>query len=395
MFECLLSDPSRPEAPRIISALRDLLLDYDENVRKQVVDVICDVACHSLVSVHVGTIKLVAERLRDKSLLVKKYTMERLADIFRVYCAGCSDGSIDHNEFDWIPGKIFRCFYDKDFSSDMIESVLCGSLFPTEFSIKDKVKCWIRVFSRFDKIEVKALERMLEQKQRLQQEMQKYLSLRQRHQDSEAPEIPKKVLFSFQIMPRSFSDPAKAEESFQTLDRLKDANIWKILLNPLDPNTSFHQASSGSNIIEATSVTNISHYSLLRPLIWPCGYLLYGHQEIFKRLVDLIGITSVMEVLIRLIGADEHMYSNYKESMQWIEDTYVLVMIADKFSSSDSAGVHANAAETLCAITRFSPPGLAAKITSPNFTGRLFRHSLEDSRPKSVLVNSLSCAYLC
>ncbi|MBA0658430.1 hypothetical protein Goklo_010637, partial [Gossypium klotzschianum] len=56
----------------------------------------------------------------------------------------------------------------------------------------------------------------------------------------------------------------------------------------------------------------------------------------------------------------------------------------------DSAEVHANAAETLCAITRFAPPGLAAKITSPNFTGRLFRHALEDSRPKSVLVNSLT-----
>ena len=31
----------------------------------------------------------------------------------------------------------------------------------------------------------------------------------------------------------------------------------------------------------------------------------------------------------------------------------------------DSAEVHANAAETLCMITRFAPPGLAAKITSP------------------------------
>ncbi|KAB2060245.1 hypothetical protein ES319_A10G003700v1 [Gossypium barbadense] len=107
-------------------------------------------------------------------------------------------------------------------------------------------------------------------------------------------------------------------------------------------------------------------------------------------LIDLIGITSIMEVLIRLIGADEHMYASYMESMQWIEETNVLEMIADKFSSSDSAEVHANAAETLCAITRFAPHGLAAKITSPNFIRRLFRHALEDSRPKSVLVNSLT-----
>ncbi|KAG4177857.1 hypothetical protein ERO13_A10G003600v2 [Gossypium hirsutum] len=115
-----------------------------------------------------------------------------------------------------------------------------------------------------------------------------------------------------------------------------------------------------------------------------------GHQEIVEMLIDLIGITSIMEVLIRLIGADEHMYASYMESMQWIEETNMLEMIADKFSSSDSAEVHANAAETLCAITRFAPHGLAAKITSPNFIRRLFRHALEDSRPKSVLVNSLT-----
>ncbi|KAG1331862.1 serine/threonine-protein phosphatase 6 regulatory subunit 3 [Cocos nucifera] len=115
-----------------------------------------------------------------------------------------------------------------------------------------------------------------------------------------------------------------------------------------------------------------------------------GHPEIICQLVDLIGTTSIMEVLIRLIGADETMYSNCSDTMRWLEDTNVLEMIVDKFSSSDSAEVHANASEILCAITRYAPPGLAAKICSPSFMGRLFRHALEDSRPKSVLVHSLS-----
>ncbi|ONM40851.1 SIT4 phosphatase-associated family protein [Zea mays] len=65
-------------------------------------------------------------------------------------------------------------------------------------------------------------------------------------------------------------------------------------------------------------------------------------------------------------------------------------MIADKFGSSDSPEVHANAAEVLCAVTRCAPPSLAAKICSPSFVGRLFHHALEESRPKSVLVHSLS-----
>ncbi|GLT26181.1 hypothetical protein SLA2020_012640 [Shorea laevis] len=128
---------------------------------------------------------------------------------------------------------------------------------------------------------------------------------------------------------------------------------------------------------------------LLRKMV-PFMQYVKSHQEIMKQLVDVIGIMSIMEVLIRLIGADEHMFSSHKDSMQWMEDMDVLDMVVDKFSSSDSPEVHANVAEMLCAITRFTLPGLAAKISSPSFVGRLFHHALEDSRPKSVLVNSLS-----
>ncbi|KAL6992192.1 hypothetical protein U1Q18_010299 [Sarracenia purpurea var. burkii] len=128
---------------------------------------------------------------------------------------------------------------------------------------------------------------------------------------------------------------------------------------------------------------------LLRKTVPFMNYI-QAHQEIIRKLVDLIGITSIMEVLVRLIGADEHLYANYGDSMQWLEDTDVLEMIVDKFSASDCPEVHANAAEALCAITRYAPPGLASKISSPSLIGRLFRHALEDSRPKSVLVNSLS-----
>ncbi|ONM40852.1 SIT4 phosphatase-associated family protein [Zea mays] len=59
-----------------------------------------------------------------------------------------------------------------------------------------------------------------------------------------------------------------------------------------------------------------------------------GHPKIVVQLVDLIGITSIMEVLIRLIGADETIYSNYGDTLQWLENTDVLEMIADKFGSS-------------------------------------------------------------
>ncbi|GMP73504.1 hypothetical protein CsSME_00031242 [Camellia sinensis var. sinensis] len=283
---CLLSNPFRAEASQVISALCDRLLDYDENVRKQVVAVICDVACNALTSIPVESVKLVAERLRDKSLLVKKYTMERLAEIYRVFCLSQSNGSTKTDDFDWIPGKILRCFYDKDFRSDTIEPILCGSLFPIEFSVKQKVGNWVRLFSGFDKVEVKALEKILEQKQRLQQEMQRYLSLRQMHQENDAPEFQKKILFCFRIMSRCFTDPAKAEDYFQILDQLKDANIWKILIILLDPNTSSHQACSSQD--DLLKILGEKHrlYDFLSSLSLKCSYVLFNKEHVKEILLE-------------------------------------------------------------------------------------------------------------
>ncbi|KAM7525318.1 hypothetical protein LguiA_015220 [Lonicera macranthoides] len=284
---CLLSSPLRAEAPQIISALCDRLLDYDENVRKQVVAVICDLACSAPSSVPVETIKLVAERLRDKSHLVKKYTMERLAEIFRIYCSKHLDSSTKSDEYDWIPGKILRCFYDKDFRSDAIEPILCASLFPTEFSIKDKVGNWVRVFSGFDKVEVKALERILEQKQRLQQEMLRYLSVRQMYQDNDVSELQKKAMFCFRIMSRCFTDPAKAEENFLILDQLKDANIWKIMATLLNPNTNSLQACRSRD--DLLKILGEKHrlYEFLSTLSMKCSYILFNKEHVKEILLEV------------------------------------------------------------------------------------------------------------
>ncbi|KAK1369045.1 Serine/threonine-protein phosphatase 6 regulatory subunit 2 [Heracleum sosnowskyi] len=163
---------------------------------------------------------------------------------------------------------------------------------------------------------------------------------------------------------------------------VEDEGLMDLLFSFLEPEHSHSTLLAGyfSKVVVCL---------LLRKTVSLMNYT-RAHQDIIKKLVDLIGITSIMEVLVRLIGADEHLYTNYVESMQWLEETDVLEMVVDKFSSSDCPEVHANAAETLCAITRYAPPGLAAKISGPSFIGRLFRHALEESRPKSVLVHSLS-----
>ncbi|XP_009102696.2 serine/threonine-protein phosphatase 6 regulatory subunit 3 isoform X3 [Brassica rapa] len=152
---------------------------------------------------------------------------------------------------------------------------------------------------------------------------------------------------------------------------------------------SFLEAKETHNSLLAGYFSKVVICLLVRKTI-PFMQFIKDHQEILKQLVDLIGITSIMEVLKRLVGTDEHLYANYTSAMQWVEDTDILEMIVDKFGSSDCPEVHANVAEILCTVARYAPPGLATKLSSPSCTGRLLKHTLEDSRPKSVLVNSLS-----
>ncbi|GFS37399.1 SIT4 phosphatase-associated family protein [Actinidia rufa] len=109
------------------------------------------------------------------------------------------------------------------------------------------------------------------------------------------------------------------------------------------------------------------------------------HQDVLRQLIDLIGITSIMEVLIRLVGVDDHFYPNSLDVMQWLADINSPEMIVDKLSPSCPPEVHANAAETLCAITRNASSALAAKLSSPSG----HKHCASDAGHLLMLLNVL------
>ncbi|CAB72157.1 putative protein [Arabidopsis thaliana] len=138
------------------------------------------------------------------------------------------------------------------------------------------------------------------------------------------------------------------------------------------------------NLLFSFLEPNRSHSVML------AGYFSKAHQNVFQQLVDLIGITSIMEVLIRLVGADDHVYPNHLDVMQWLADSNLLEMIVDKLSPSNSLEVHANAAETLCTIAQNAPSPLATKLSSSSFVARIFGHAFEDPQSKSSLVHTLS-----
>eukprot|EP00249_Psilotum_nudum_P003833 c17327_g1_i1 orf=1-1032(-) len=167
---------------------------------------------------------------------------------------------------------------------------------------------------------------------------------------------------------------------FKTL--IEDEELMALLFSFLDPDQPHGTLLAGY-------FSKVVICLLLRKTI-PMMCYIQAHQEILKKLVDLIGITSIMEILIRLVGADDHIYTFHADALQWLADTDLLEMVVDKLSPMNSSEVHANAAEVLSSVARLVQISLSLKLSSPSFVGRLFHHALEDAESKSALVHSLS-----
>ncbi|KAL8115512.1 uncharacterized protein LOC141668383 [Apium graveolens] len=163
---------------------------------------------------------------------------------------------------------------------------------------------------------------------------------------------------------------------------VEEEELMELLFSFLDPTRS-HTA------LLAGYFSKVVICLMMRKTIPLMNYV-QSHQHVFEQLVDLIGITSIMEVLIRLVGGDDHMFPNSLDVMHWLANSNLLEMIVDKLSPLSSPEVHANAAETLCAITRNLMSPLNTKLSSSSFVARILGHALEDSNSKSALVHSLS-----
>ncbi|KAI4368771.1 hypothetical protein MLD38_017286 [Melastoma candidum] len=168
--------------------------------------------------------------------------------------------------------------------------------------------------------------------------------------------------------------------------------IFKALVDEeelMDMLFSFLNPDRSHSALLAGYFSKVVKCLLLRKPVPLTNYIL-AHEDVFCKLVDLIGITSIMEVLIRLVGADGHVYLTLLDMMHWLADGDRLELIADKLIPTCNSDIQANAAETLCAISLNGPSALASKLASSSFVERVFNHALEDSHSKSGLVHCLS-----
>ncbi|XP_058091316.1 sister chromatid cohesion protein PDS5 homolog B [Magnolia sinica] len=331
---CYMANPSGTEAIELLTALEGRLLDFDDKVRTQAVNAVCDLAKSNLRYIQPELILQAMERLRDKKVSVRRNAMQKLLELYRSYCSKCSEGLLTHSDhLEQIPCRILALCYDKDckdFRPQNMELVLAEDLFPSTLSVEEKTKHWISLFSFFTTPHIKALNSILSQKQRLQMEMQVYLDLRRKQKENSSEELQKRSLASFVKMSASFVDPSKAEESFQKLHQMKDNSIFKALLQLIDERTTLQTAQTVRDTFLKRIGNKHPHYEFLRILSAKCTYTIFSAEHVQcillgflsekgaeKRNLQTIGINLLLTIVnifpSLLRGSEEHLLRLFSE----------------------------------------------------------------------------------
>ncbi|KAK3276563.1 hypothetical protein CYMTET_15371 [Cymbomonas tetramitiformis] len=134
--------------------------------------------------------------------------------------------------------------------------------------------------------------------------------------------------------------------------------------------------------------------SLLTRRTTDCMNYLKVHQELLTKLVAHLGTTSIAEVVMQLVGADEQIVMFNAEALQWLGETVLLELILDSLAPEKPSSVHANAAEVLTAIARTLPSTLATQLASPMYLQRLFQHAAVPGNSLQGLVLDVCMALL-
>ncbi|KAG4969928.1 hypothetical protein JHK85_036349 [Glycine max] len=264
------------ESREIMTSVGDRLLDSDDQVRKQAVLVACDIFSSNL--------KLVSSKLLSQAT-------ERLRDIKACAIEFCMLGSMtisDH--FEEIPCKIMMLCYDKDckeFRFQNIEFVLANDLFPEDLSVEERTNHWMHMFSLFSFPHEKALDTILTQKRRFQNEMKSYLAMRKKLKEICPEETQKKIEIMFTKIAAFFPDSHKAEECLHKLNQIKDNSVFKLLEKLLEEQafTTIGQTMKDKHLVMIGDSN--PNYEFLRLLFSKCSSNIFSSEHV-KCILDYL-----------------------------------------------------------------------------------------------------------
>lgn len=305
-------------AAEIAGYLEDRLIDFEEKVRIAAVTAVCDVAESTPRAVDPELLMAVGERMLDKKANVRQLTLKRLGSAYRAYVSRFADVETPTEEsqrFDWLPSALLRGCAHPDIRHHAVEPIL-ADLFPARVSAERRSLFWLQALCKMDERASKAFTFMLRAKQAVQQDMRRYLELRQAHRAAtqnaaggDGGVSDEDFARSFAALARHFPEPAKAAGFAEKLHEVKDGNVFRGIATLLKPETSAAETSSVSqDILKRVGGKHAAH-DWTRLLLVKISQQPFGNEHARKVLEVVVGaskeksvgsLTSALEHLVQL-----------------------------------------------------------------------------------------------
>jgi len=304
-------------ATEIAGYLEDRLIDYEEKVRIAAVSAVCDIAETAPRAVNPELLMAAGERTMDKKANVRQLALNRLGSAYRSYVARFADVETPTEEslrFDWIPSALLRGCAQPDIRHHGVEPILVD-LFPARVSAERRCLFWLQALCKMDERASKAFSFMLRAKQAVQQDMRRYLELRQTHRTASQADVgdagvsEEDFKRALAAIARHFPEPAKAAGFAERLHDAKDGNVFRGIATLLKPEISAVETSRVSQEILKRIGGKHAAHDWMRLLLVKISHQPFGNEHARKVLEIVVGaskeksvgsLTSALEHLVQL-----------------------------------------------------------------------------------------------
>ncbi|KAH9129963.1 hypothetical protein LEN26_000107 [Aphanomyces euteiches] len=165
---CSIIAQRKPDLAVLIDAELQLRLqDQEWEVRRAVVNEICDLAAHSLSIVSQTCLREVGERMKDKKVVIRKEAMTGLAQVYAAHVStswtnGNMEISTAAKELAWIPDYVLKCFaYREQELRLRVVQLLDDILLPKQTTDVYRMKGLLFIWRHLDAGSKEALKRIL------------------------------------------------------------------------------------------------------------------------------------------------------------------------------------------------------------------------------------------
>nr|CCA18963.1 sister chromatid cohesion protein PDS5 putative [Albugo laibachii Nc14]CCA24837.1 sister chromatid cohesion protein PDS5 putative [Albugo laibachii Nc14] len=311
----LIWQEKRDLAPLIEKECILRLNDSEWEIRRAVVNEVCDLSANHLEIVSEECLRQVGERLKDKKLIIRREAMTGLSQVYAHHVsANWAQSKSKSNQrlldmipkdclskLGWIPDYVLKCFaYPQQELRLRVVQLLDDFILPKAFDVKTRAKGFLFLYQHLDEVSIEAFRRILQERAKCIQACQEYIDTRNMLRQSKDSSST-----SYQNITKSFRDEiAPMFSQTDHLDKLVDQlNSWK-------DQTVFKALSSISDYTKSQKEIRASR----------------------DRLVKCVGSKSVLGVFMKDFCRKSNLLTFNKESIDFF---WIIVRSNEGWSTKD------------------------------------------------------------